>query len=232
MTNESKPVELQYSPAEEALKLIRMLVWTPFEAACHVQEIKLFDFAEFTQNPSHYPDVDDYYKIFTQPIRLRIAAGISRDQNQVIKTAEPMIWLMIAEKHGLYMGPGIGLAWQRQQGLPQKMYINPDSKSKNSKKSGILEKNHLTTLKKKKNSGRPLHEADDRYHIMDLGREINREHIREKRNLNKSQIVKIIRETYPRALIYRTTGIIKWLTQASIAFAKRGRPKSLSSISN
>lgn len=228
MINESKPVELQYLPAEEALKLVRMLAWTPFEAACYVQEIKLFAFAEFIKNPSHYPDVDDYYKIFTQPMHLRISAGISRDQNRVITTAEPMIWLMIAEKNGLYMGPGIGLAWQRQQGLPSKMYINPESKSKKSDQSGIFEKNRLITLKKKKNSGRPLHEADDRYHIMDLGREIHREN----RYLNKSQVVKIICEKYPRALIYRPTGITKWLTQANIALAKRGRPNSLSNIAN
>lgn len=240
--NRTKNVEL-----EEIRRLINLLSWSRFEAACYLSGKALLDFEEFQSTPTgyqekldellknsstdpcllqefqkyktKYPDIEEMYNALEQLPKPRTGT-VQTDKYDMIASADPMVWIKLAMENNLFVAPGINEAWIIFQYRAKKRYLPPKKDCKKSKRSQIKK---INFEEKESTNSRPLHEPADIDNIQELGRNIFRKNL----DWSKQTIAKELCKIYQRANLYNQFSIVKWLSWASIARREKGCHKNL-----
>jgi len=180
-------------------------------------------------------------------------SGLKKNDEGNIIEAEPLVWIKLAKENNLFVAPAIDEAWTYFQLRAKKRYHPPKAdgskKAISSEQEGLegsvpcesqlidmhffdyLKKitftNTKSNISKRFTNARPMHESSDIDNVQQLARNL----FRENPCFTKQKIVQEICKVYPRAKCYNQCVLIKWLSWANIAPAKKGRPKKASTSS-
>lgn len=234
-----EPVRAKNLTLEDSRKVIHFRSWSHLQAACFLLSKQSLDLDEFQAYPqgyeiklqelskntsvdpkileeiqkykTKYPDIEDHYNALGRIKAPRLSGLKKNDEGNIIE-AEPMVWIKLAKENNLFVAPAIDEAWIYFQLRAKKRYHPPKIDGSENTKS---------IISKRFTNARPMHEPSDIDNVQQLGRNL----FRENTCFTKHKILHEIFKIYPRAKCYNLCVLIKWLSWANIAPAKKGRPK-------